>query len=151
MFNRELADTIRANAREQQKKQRAIVGADPLRRLFWFGVELATWRAVRPCEPSSAADRSLNEDNEVRAVEMGYNACRALVVTPDPLVDVTPFGVERAQAIWAQRGLQHDLSRSDMTPAERAYVNQVWDTMGDRASWMSTFYEILAGRVGVAA
>lgn len=64
---------------------------------------------------------------------------RSAPVTP------TPFGVERAQAIWAARGMCNDLSKV-VTPAEDAYVKSVWDTLPGNTTWMSAFFLILNGK-----
>lgn len=62
----------------------------------------------------------------------------------------TPFGVERARAIWAARGLCNDISRA-VTPGEDAYVKQVWDTLPGSSCWMTAFYLIMNGKDPLAS
>ena len=59
-------------------------------------------------------------------------------------VTPTPFGVERAREIWAQRGSQHEVE-SKMTDGEKAYVKAVWDALPGESCWMTAFFLILNG------
>lgn len=61
--------------------------------------------------------------------------------TPRTHAVPTPFGSERAEEIWAQRGQQHDLF-SAMTAGEDEYVRRVWDTLGGTSCWSDAFHRI---------
>lgn len=57
----------------------------------------------------------------------------------------TPFGVERAEAIYAERGPFGALA--DVTPGEDAYVAALWATMPGTTCWMDAFHRIRRGEV----
>lgn len=58
----------------------------------------------------------------------------------------TPFGKERAEEIWAQRGHQHAVEHA-MSPGEVSYVSTVLRTKPGDWCWMNVFFEILNGRI----
>lgn len=49
---------------------------------------------------------------------------------------------ERADEIWAARGLQHALT---MTIEEEAYIRAVWDAMERNAAFMDAFHIVRRG------
>lgn len=58
----------------------------------------------------------------------------------------TPFTRQRARQIWKQRGPGDDLSKTDMTPGEDAYVYEVWKRLpGADSTWIDAFRAILRG------
>lgn len=59
----------------------------------------------------------------------------------------TPFGAARAEAIWSQRELEHDLDGSGMTDGEHNYVRAVWAAMPGHTSWMDAFWRVMRGQV----
>lgn len=61
-----------------------------------------------------------------------------------------PFGPERAEEIWAQRGLEHEVSHA-MTDGEDEYVHAVWSTMPGHTCWADAFHRIRLGKVPPAA
>ena len=65
----------------------------------------------------------------------------------DRTVQPVPFGPERAERLWAQRGWQNSLGRSDLTVGESNFVRAVWDTMAGGSCWMDAFHRIRQGKL----
>jgi hypothetical protein len=61
-----------------------------------------------------------------------------------PRAAATPFGVERAEEIWARRGLQNKVTVAE---GEDTYVSELWAQMDGNTCWMTAFFEILNGRI----
>ena len=131
-------------------KTAASVKLDAISRLEWIGdrgTPLATEAADDSVPPVYARwlerVKSLWLDAE-RLLDEHERAMSAYFAgKPRP----TAFGAERAKAIYAQRGIAGDLSRSDMTPGEDAYVKQVWRAMPSNTCWMDALSCIAKGKV----
>jgi len=102
-----------------------------------------------PCKVAGSRDVTrldMGDDKVLMFCEACYREHRGVMVTlasPKP----TPFGRERAEELWAARGLQWDMEEK-LTPGENAYVNQVWMTLPGTSTWMDAFFRIRDGKVG---
>lgn len=73
---------------------------------------------------------------------------RAAVYEALPLTtdrpDATPFGPERAEAIWAARVTQNEIKPE---PGEDSHIRNVWESMPGHTTYMDAFHRIRRGEV----